>query len=84
MAMRLERTLSSRLLLLLALPVLALAQGGPRTPGSFWEGPWWNNRLVQNLNLSDAQKTDINTVLKDYRGKMTDVRTAMEIGRAHV
>ena len=82
--MRLKRTLSSRLLLLLAVPVLALAQGGPRTPGSFWEGPWWNNRLVQNLNLSDAQKNDINTVLKDYRGKMTDVRTAMEKADADV
>ncbi|MEQ1883675.1 MAG: periplasmic heavy metal sensor [Bryobacteraceae bacterium] len=88
-----------RILLMLVLPALLLAQGnsqgvvqggplgarGPRPPAAaWWEGPWWNNRAVQELNLSEAQKADINAVLKDYRGRMVDVRTAMQKADADV
>src|SRR5258708_660341 len=66
-----------------ALPLALMAQGpggDPRPQPLGWEGPWWNNRLVQDLNLSDAQKGEINAVVKDYRGKMMDIRSA--IGKA--
>jgi len=67
------------LVLMLVLPLVLPAQGpGLRSRASWWEGPWWSNRLVQDLNLTDAQKSDINAVVKDYRGKMTDLRTAIE------
>jgi Spy/CpxP family protein refolding chaperone len=76
--------MKTRLILLVALPVALLAQGGPRPPASWWEGPWWSNRLVQDLNLSETQKGDISSVVKEYRGKMLDVRTAMEKADADV
>ncbi len=50
----------------------------PRGFSSWWEGPWWNGRAAQALNLSEAQKADINAVVKDYRTKMMDLRTAMQ------
>ena len=73
-------------LLLASVPGALLAQGPPvpqesRPPRPFvswWEGPWWNGRAARALNLSDAQKTDINGIVKDYRTKMMDLRTAME------
>jgi Spy/CpxP family protein refolding chaperone len=73
-------------LLLAAVPGMVFAQGQaatqesrpPRSFVSWWEGPWWNGRAAQALNLSDGQKTDINGIVKDYRTKMMDLRTAME------
>lgn len=73
-------------LLLAAAPGMLLAQAQvatqesrpPRSFVSWWEGPWWNGRAAQALNLSDAQKTDINGIVKEYRTKMMDLRTAME------
>jgi Spy/CpxP family protein refolding chaperone len=62
------------------------AQGPPGPPGppppgiSWWECPWWNGSAAQDLNLSDAQKNDINAIVKDYRSKMMDLRSA--IGKA--
>ncbi|MEQ1947351.1 MAG: periplasmic heavy metal sensor [Bryobacteraceae bacterium] len=105
-----ELSMKSRVLLMLVLPAVLLAQGGPppgpmagpmpgpmpgsmpgpmgargpRPPAAWWEGPWWNNRQVQDLNLSETQKNDINAVLKDYRGRMTDVRSAMQKADADV
>ncbi len=73
-------------LLFMAVPAILLAQGPPsaqesRPPRPFvswWEGPWWNGRAAQALNLSEAQKTDINGIVKDYRTKMMDLRVAMQ------
>jgi Spy/CpxP family protein refolding chaperone len=74
-----------RALVLLAVALGTLqAQGpppGPRAPGiSWWESPWWNGAAAQDLNLSDGQKNDINAIVKDYRSKMMDMRSA--IGKA--
>jgi Spy/CpxP family protein refolding chaperone len=55
-----------------------LAQGSRPPLASWWERPWWNSPLSQDLNLSDAQKTDINAIVKDYGAKMMDLRTTME------
>ena len=65
------------LLCLLAIPGALLAQG-QRPLGSWWERPWWNGSLARDLNLTDAQKTDINAIVKDYRTKMMDLSTAVE------
>jgi len=51
---------------------------GPRPFPSWWESPWWNTSVAQDLNLTEAQKTDINATVKDYRAKMMDLRTAMQ------
>jgi len=67
-----------------ATPPLAgprLGQGfgvGPRAGPSWWESPWWNGAAAQELNLSDAQKTEIGGIVKDYRARMMDMRTAIE------
>ena len=67
--------LPMRALISIALPVALLAQGpGPRPRSSWWEGPWWNSRLVEDVNLSEAQKNDIGAVVKDYR----DVEAAFD------
>jgi Spy/CpxP family protein refolding chaperone len=64
-------------LLLMAFAGVLLAQG-PRPFPSWWENPWWNSSVAQDLNLTDAQKTDINAIVKDYRPKMMDLRAAMQ------
>ncbi|HEV2199035.1 MAG TPA: Spy/CpxP family protein refolding chaperone [Bryobacteraceae bacterium] len=63
-------------LLLFAAAGMLFAQG-PRPFPSWWESPWWNTSVAQDLNLTDAQKNDINAIVKDYRAKMMDLRTAM-------
>jgi len=69
-------------LLLAYCPGYVLGQGPPpgpsRPPGiSWWESPWWNGAAAQDLNLTDAQKSDINTIVKDYRSKMMDMRSTI-------
>jgi len=61
------------LLLILAVPVAMSAQG-PRS-GLF---PWWDSPMVSGLDLSDAQRTEIRSVIQDYRGRMREVRGAVQ------
>jgi len=61
------------LILILAVPAAMYAQG-PR--GGFF--PWWDSPMVSGLDLSDAQRTQIRTVIQEYRGKMMDVRGAVQ------
>jgi Spy/CpxP family protein refolding chaperone len=73
------RSIGARLgLPLVALAGTLLAQGPPRPLLSWWESPWWNSSVAQDLNLTDAQKTDINGIVRDYRPKMMDLRAAMQ------
>ena len=66
------------------LPALCVAQGlasGPGSPGgrpSWWERPWWNSRLVQDLNLTEAQQGDIRAAVREYRDKIVEIRSAMQ------
>lgn len=84
--MRTRTSVAILWLLLSATPGMLLAQSPPaaqeaRPPRPFvswWEGPWWNGRAAQALNLSDAQKSEINGIVKDYRTKMMDLRGTME------
>ena len=61
------------LFLILAVPAAMYAQG-PR--GGFF--PWWDSPMVSGLDLSDAQRTQIRTVIQEYRGKMMEVRGAVQ------
>ncbi len=74
-----------RVLFGLALPALSLAQdpaggppGGPGGGPSWWERPWWNSRLVQDLNLTETQQSDIRVVVREHRDKIMEIRTAMQ------
>ena len=55
-------------LALLLAPAL-LAQGPPM--GIF---PWWEGPIAAELNLTDAQKQQVETIQREYRGKMIDGR----------
>jgi Spy/CpxP family protein refolding chaperone len=55
------------------LPVALSAQGA--RSGFF---PWWDGPLVSGLDLTDAQRTEIRSVIRDYRGKMMEVRGAVQ------
>lgn len=59
--------------LILAIPV-ALSAQGPRS-GFF---PWWNSPLVSGLDLTDIQRTEIRSVIREYRGRMLEVRDAVQ------
>jgi Spy/CpxP family protein refolding chaperone len=59
--------------LILAVPVAVNAQG-PR--GGFF--PWWDSPMVSGLELSDAQRSEIRSVIRDYRGRMQEVRSAVQ------
>jgi Spy/CpxP family protein refolding chaperone len=59
--------------IILALPVALSAQGA--RSGFF---PWWDGPLVSGLDLTDAQRTEIRSVIRDYRGKMMEVRGAVQ------
>ena len=61
------------LVLILAVPAAMNAQG-PRS-GFF---PWWDSPMVSGLDLTNAQRTEIRAVIEEYRGRMVDVRNAVQ------
>lgn len=67
-----------RYLFALILPVLAMAQ----PPRSFF--PWWESPMTRDMNLTDQQRLQIRTILRDTRGPMIDVRGAVEKAEAEL
>jgi len=73
----------------IALPVLLCAQppGGAQPPGSQTARgplagrgmmrPWWDSSVTRDLNLSDSQTKQIRTTVQDFRGRMFDLREAV-------
>ena len=59
--------------IILALPAAIRAQGA--RGGLF---PWWDSPIVNGLDLTDAQRTQIRTVIGEYRGRMMEVRGAVQ------
>ena len=60
--------------LILAVPAGLHAQGGASGARS---GPWWDSPIVSGLDLSDAQRTEIRSLVREYRGRMMEVRDAV-------
>ena len=58
--------------LILAVPAAMTAQGS--RSGFF---PWWDSPIVKGLDLTDAQRTEIRSVIGEYRGRMLEVRNAV-------
>jgi len=61
------------LMSVLALAALPAAAQNPR--GLF---NWWDSPMAQDLNLTEAQKEQIRATVRDYRGKLIDIRAAVE------
>jgi len=59
--------------LILVVPAAMSGQGS--RSGLF---PWWESPIVSGLDLSDAQRTEIRSVIRDYRGRMQEVRSAVQ------
>ena len=57
-------------------PVVLLGQA--RQGPAWWESPWWNSPLVQNLDLNEAQQKEIRTTVREYRGHLMDLREAVQ------
>jgi Spy/CpxP family protein refolding chaperone len=67
------------LFLILAVPIGLYAQeprGAQGARGGFF--PWWDGPMVNGLDLTDAQRTQIRTVVREYRGRMMEVRGAVQ------
>jgi Spy/CpxP family protein refolding chaperone len=64
-------------LVVFLLPLTLWAQG-PRPFAGERERPWWDSPVVQDLNLTDAQQTDIRATVKEYRDRVADIRKAIE------
>ena len=54
-------------------PQPARAQGP-----AWWESAWWSGPLVQNLDLSEAQRKEIRNTVREYRGHLLDLREAAQ------
>jgi Spy/CpxP family protein refolding chaperone len=65
--------------IILALPAAVFSQE-PRAAkgarGGFF--PWWDSPIVNGLDLTDAQRTQIRSVIREYRGRMMEVRGAVQ------
>jgi len=87
-AQRLPAKLFRTILLSVAVLSAPLFAQGPNGPGagtgSWWERPWWNSRLVQDLNLTETQRSDIRATVREYRDKIIDNRTTMQKADADV
>src|SRR5512141_225277 len=60
----------------LVVPVVLLGQA--RRGPAWWESPWWNSPLVQNLDLNEAQQKEIRSTVREYRGHLMDLREAVQ------
>jgi Spy/CpxP family protein refolding chaperone len=40
--------------------------------------PWWDSPVVQDLNLTEAQQTEIRATVKEYRDRVVEIRKAIE------
>lgn len=45
---------------------------------------WWDSPLAKDLNLSDAQTTQIRATVKEYRVKLIDLRANLEKAEGEV
>src|SRR5580704_10920802 len=54
---------------LLVLPVVLCAQM-PR-------GIWWEGKVARDLNLTESQDKQIKATIKEFRGRMVDLKTAV-------
>ncbi len=59
-------------LLVLVVPGLLCAQQPGRGPR-----PWWDSSVTRDLNLTDSQTTQIRATQEEYRGRMSDLRAAV-------
>lgn len=62
-----------RYLMILLLAVLPAAAQNPR--GIF---NWWDSPLARDLNLTESQREQIRSTVRDYRAKLIDLRAAIE------
>ena len=63
----------------LLLPVMASAQGqGDRIELA----PWWNRPVVLTLRLSDEQREQIRTIIRDSRDRLIQLRAAVQSAEA--
>ena len=49
---------------------------GPRGPNELFA--WWDSPIVNDLKVTDDQKKQIKTIVRDYRNKLIDMRAAVE------
>ena len=62
----------SRLWLLVLLPAALCAQEGRPFR------PWWDNPVVNGMNLSDAQRKQIQATAREFRNRLVDARAALQ------
>lgn len=58
---------------IIAFPAALSAQ---TPPAGFF--PWWDGPVVNNLNLTDAQRAEIRSAIREYRSRLRDVREAVQ------
>jgi len=63
------------LALAILIPAMLAAQGGARG----FRGPrdWWDNPIMDGLNLNDAQRKQIQTTVREFRNRLVDARAAV-------
>jgi Spy/CpxP family protein refolding chaperone len=85
------------LLILVFVPVLFAQRPGP-PPGERFDktragkgdsngmrpnrGPWWEGALASDIKLTDAQRKQILQTRREFRGRMVDLRTAVDKAEA--
>jgi Spy/CpxP family protein refolding chaperone len=67
------KTIKRTFCLMLTLAAVAVFAQPPR--GYF---PWWDSPLARDLNLSEEQRKQVREVVRDYRNKLIDARSAVE------
>jgi Spy/CpxP family protein refolding chaperone len=63
-----------------------LENGGPDKVGKprALRGPWWEGKLAQDLNLTEAQQKLIRQTAKEFRGHILELRTAIDKAEAEL
>ena len=61
----------------IGLAILGLSSTALLAQGPVGIFPWWEGSIATELNLTDAQRQQVETVQRDYRGKMIDGRADM-------
>ncbi len=70
--------------LAVAVPALLCAQPGASGQSGRGPRPWWDSDVTRTLNLTDVQTKQIQSTVQEYRGRMMDVRGAVNKAESDV
>jgi Spy/CpxP family protein refolding chaperone len=64
--------------------IALLAAGAAMAQGPRAMAPWWDRPLARELNLTEAQRNEIHSTIREYRPKLLELRSRVQKAEAEL